>query len=72
MELDELLLEAKRVQKLGETFEKKITIDEKKVKALVLEKIENEGRRVLQSNELSPDEKKVKMAQLRKSYQKLK
>ncbi|MDD2651679.1 MAG: hypothetical protein PHX44_01350 [Sulfurimonas sp.] len=72
MELDELLLEAKRVQKLGETFEKKITIDDKKVKALVLEKIENEGRRVLQSNEISPDEKKVKFAKLRKSYQKLK
>ncbi len=72
MELDELLLEAKRVQKLGETFEKKITIDEKKVKDLVLQKIENEGRRVLQSNEISPDEKKVKFAQLRKSYKKLK
>jgi len=72
MNFESLMLEAKRVQKVGEAFEKKITINEEKLKAAVLNKITDYARKVKEDNDLSPDEKKAKMAKLRKSYENLK
>jgi len=72
MDFESLTLEAKRVQKVGEAFGKKITINEEKLKAAVLNKITDYARKVKEDNDLSPDEKKAKMAKLRKSYENLK
>lgn len=72
MSFDELVLEAKRVQKVGEAFGRKITINEEKLRDAVLQKINDEANKVSQNEELSRDEKKVKISQLRKSYEKMK